>query len=256
MPAVPAAYPPNLLQPDPLALTGRTDVKGNGPLEIVQTNPLTGDTVIRNANGSWVNAPEEPSVVALLANLRQEGETGRPARTNLDGLLGTGTIKEETAALVTKEANLVAIPVAIGDVISKIGVLVGAQAAVTPTHSFGALCVGEGTEPAVIEQSADELTAAIAAEKLFAWKLAKAVTVTAAMAPKGYLSAAVSVTAGTVPGLMGFAGLAVLNKVVASVTGAPAASAQMFSVSGTEGVAKNPTGTLTATLKVPVVILF
>lgn len=256
MPAVPAAYPPELLRPDPVALHGRTDVPGNGPVELVQNNPATGDRIARNAKGEWVNVPPEPGSVSLLAGLKQEGESGRPARTNLDGLLGTGTIKDEAAALVTKEANLVPIPVVVGDVISKVAVLIGATAANGPTHQFGALYVGEGAEPVAIEQSPDATTAAIAAEQLYAWKLSKPITVTAAMAPKGFLYASVSVTASTaVPSLLGFAGIAVVNKAIGSVAGAPAASAQMYSVSGSEGVAKTPTGALTATLKVPVVIL-
>lgn len=254
---MPAAYPPELLQADPVALYGRTDEPGAGPIQAVQKAPIAaGDTLTRNAAGEWVNVPAEPAAGALLAGLKQEGNTGRPARTNLVELTQTGVLKDEAAALVTKEANLVPVPVAVGDVITKIGVLVGATAAETPTHQWGALYIGEGAEPVLIEQSADATTAAIAKETLYAWKLAKPIVVTAAMAPKGFLSAAVSVTATVVPSLIGFAGVAVVNKVIGSVTGAPAASAQMFSVTGAEGVAKTPTGTLTATLKVPVVILF
>ena len=82
MPAVPAAYPPNVLQADPLALYGRTDSPGAGPLELVQTNPRTGDTVARNSAGEWVNvnalsaaqAPARPIQLATGPPAAVEGE--------------------------------------------------------------------------------------------------------------------------------------------------------------------------------------
>lgn len=250
-----APYPPELLRPDPLALYGRTDEPGNGEVVIVQNNPQIADTIVRNANGYWENSPELDGLPWQLAGLKQEENGGRPARTNYTGLTA-GVLKEEAATLVTKEAVLVPIPVGVGDIFTKIGVLTTKEAE-SPTHSWAALYVGEKAEPAVIEQSADSLTAAIAKEILFSWKLKAPVTITTAMAPHGFIYAAVSVTATTaVPTLIGWASPAVVNKTIASITGAPLGAELKFSVSGTEGVAKSPTGTLTSGEKVPLVVLY
>ena len=104
------------------------------------------------------------------------------------------------AALTTQVATAVAIPVEIGDVISKVTVFVGATAAGTPTNSFAALYSGVAI-PALLTQSVDGAAAAIAASGTFIFTLAAPVLVTAANAPFGYLYASVMVKATVAPTL-------------------------------------------------------
>lgn len=104
------------------------------------------------------------------------------------------------AALTTQVATAVAIPVEIGDVLSKVTVFVGATAAGTPTNSFAALYSGLAV-PALLTQSVDGGAAAIAASGAFVFTLAPPVLVTAANAPFGYLYASVMVKATVAPTL-------------------------------------------------------
>lgn len=55
-------YPPETLAPDPVALYGRSDEPGNGPVVVKQTSPATNDTIVRNENGYWVNVPAGSAV--------------------------------------------------------------------------------------------------------------------------------------------------------------------------------------------------
>jgi len=112
----------------------------------------------------------------------------------------TGLVLTDGAALTTQVATAVAIPVEIGDVISKVTVLVGATAAGTPTNSFAALYSGLAV-PALLTQSVDGGAAAIAASGSFVFTLPAPVLVTAANAPFGYLYASVMVKATVAPTL-------------------------------------------------------
>lgn len=120
-----------------------------------------------------------------------------PARSNLEyPIMGNPT---DGALAATGVSFSVPIPVEIGDVITKVSILVGGQAEATGTHQFAALYSGIAT-PALLAQSADNVTAAAAgASARFDSTLASAVTVTAANAPGGFIYASVCFTAGTVP---------------------------------------------------------
>src|ERR1700684_2115913 len=84
-----AEYPPELLAADPVALYGRTDEPGNGPVQIVQRAPIMpGDQLVRSAGGAWINTAAGAGGDAWLANLRQAGNAGRPARSNLSFVTG------------------------------------------------------------------------------------------------------------------------------------------------------------------------
>lgn len=92
----------------------------------------------------------------------------------------------------------VPIPVQPGDEFAKVLLPIGATAAGTPTNSFAALYSGIGV-PALLGQSKDGTSAAIAKEKLFTFSLEAPVLITAANAPNGFIYAGVSITATTVP---------------------------------------------------------
>lgn len=119
-------------------------------------------------------------------------------RSNVE-VTGANALTDGTA-LTTQVATAVAIPVEIGDVISKVTVFVGATPAGTPTNSFAALYSGI-TVPALLGQSVDGATAAIAASGAFVFTLPAPILVTAANAPYGYIYASVMVKATSVPSL-------------------------------------------------------
>ena len=104
------------------------------------------------------------------------------------------------AALTTAVATAVAVPVEVGDVITKVTVFVGATAAGTPTNSFAALYSGVAV-PALLGQSVSGGVAAIAASGAFTFTLASAINVTAANAPLGFIYASVVVAATATPSL-------------------------------------------------------
>jgi hypothetical protein len=251
-------YPPQVLAPDPIALYRLSDEPGNGPVVVKQTSPAAGDTIVRNSEGYWINQAPSGAGAWALGNLRQEGNTARPARTSWIDLPAFSALKDETAALIKKEAIMVPIPVLPGDVFSKVAVLVGGTAAETPTHQWGALYEGAlvSSEATLLSQSPDEETAAIEKEKLYAWKLKAAQTVTAAMAPHGFVYAAVQVTATVEPSLLGQTVVAAANYAWGGANSPLQGFGNKFSVSGTEGVAKSPSGALTKVNALPLVILY
>lgn len=138
-----------------------------------------------------------PINTAWLGNLRQIGETGRPARSNLE-ILGPGALVDGALA-ATGIGAFVPVPAQVGDVFTKVSVPIGATAGGTMTHQFAALYVGSGTEPTLIEQSTDTTSAAIAEKVLASWTLTASVPITAAMAPHGFVYAEICITASTVP---------------------------------------------------------
>ena len=118
--------------------------------------------------------------------------------------LGLGGLTDQTGVLSTGKAILVPVPVEIGDVITKVSVLAGATAEATGTHAWAACYSGALTTAALLgAQSTDNTgAAAIAASARFDFTLGTSFTVSAANAPFGYIYAAISVTATTVPSLV------------------------------------------------------
>ena len=140
----------------------------------------------------WWNAVGQPTNAT---------QTDIPARSNLE-YLGINGLADTAAALASGVVTVVAVPVDPGTVISKLSVVVGATAASTPTHSFAAIYSGlNSAAPALLKQSTDGLTAAIAASARFDFTLSAAYTIQPGDAPNGYIWAAVSVTGTAVPSL-------------------------------------------------------
>lgn len=142
-------------------------------------------------------------------------------RSNLEWS-GINDITDAAASLVSGKATVVAIPVEVGDVISKVSVLAGATAEATGTHAWAAVYSGVATTAALQGAQSVDVTgaAAIAASGRFDFTLATPVLVTPSNAPNGYLYVAVSVTATTVPSLLS-AAVAVAAQ-YAWFTGSPA----------------------------------
>lgn len=139
----------------------------------------------------------------LLGGLTQSGSPrGVPAKSNLQYL----GIASHADGAVAASGVCCAVPIGVapGDTFSTISVPIGATAAVTPTHSFGALYSGLAV-PALLGQSPDGLTAAVAANGRLDFTLAAPITVTQAQAPNGFIYASFSLTAVTLPTALGVA---------------------------------------------------
>jgi hypothetical protein len=137
---------------------------------------------------------------ALLGNLQQlaaaVGDQPAPARTNL-GLLG-GTLADG-ALNGTEVATVVAVPVKPGDIITKVKLLIGKTKGKKVENAFAA--VYPGTKEGVLlgQSKSVALGETVLAEKPLEFTLEKPVTVTAAMAPGGFLYVAVAMEAETMP---------------------------------------------------------
>lgn len=103
---------------------------------------------------------------------------------------------DDVATAATGVMCSVALYLQDGDLVSNLTFISGATAAATPTNYFAALYNGAG---ALLAQSADQLTAAWAADTAKTLALATAQRIT----KSGIYYAALSVTAGTVPTLVG-----------------------------------------------------
>lgn len=105
---------------------------------------------------------------------------------------------DSAAALVTQVMTHVAVPVNVGDVITSVSFVSGVTAAGTPTNWWFAIYSSAAT-PALLAQTADQLTAAWAADTVKTLVLATPYTVTV----DGYVYVACMVKATTVPSLVG-----------------------------------------------------
>jgi hypothetical protein len=127
------------------------------------------------------------------------------ARTNASwaGLYG---LTDAAAIVTTGIMASIPVPVEIGDVITSISFAVGATAGATLTQSITALFSGVPTTPALLAQSASNVTAdgGFTASGLRTFTLQTPVTITAANAPNGFVYAGYSVTGTTMPTLASF----------------------------------------------------
>lgn len=136
----------------------------------------------------------------LIASQSNATQSNVPARSNLR-YYGMANLSDQSGALSSGVSTTVPCPVEWGDVISKITVLVGATAASTPTHSFAALYKGTGSAPALIGQSTDGTTTAIAASGAFTFTLTTPYQVLQADCPNHFIYVAVCVTGTATPSL-------------------------------------------------------
>ena len=142
-------------------------------------------------SGRW---PQTNPWWSLLGQPTNVNQSDVPARSNLEWL-GMNTAIATGTGASSGVANCVAVPVDQGVVISKVSIFVTATAAGTPTHSFAALYNGSGAAPALIGQSTDGGTAAVAANAQFSFT-----------PPYGFVYVAFSLTATTMPSFVTVAG--------------------------------------------------
>lgn len=134
----------------------------------------------------------------LFGNQRQIANPTRQARSNFD-YLGLAGAKDEKPTATTKLSSNVPIPVKLGDVFTKVGLVVGETAGGVMTHQIAALYEGKGAKPALLAQSKDTTSAAIAAATINYWELEKTVEVTEANCPNGFIYAQITIVATTIP---------------------------------------------------------
>lgn len=132
---------------------------------------------------------------ALYGSISNVAQPDYPARSNLEFPVGG---LSDGALAATGVGCYVAVPVDVGMSVSKVTMLVGATAGATMTHQFVAIYSGIAT-PALLAQSADGTSGAIAASAAISFTLQSPQTITAAMAPNGFIYAGVAITAATVP---------------------------------------------------------
>lgn len=152
----------------------------------------------------------------------------------------------DTAALTTQVMTSVGVALKAGDVVTNISFMSGATAAGTPTNWWFALYSTAAT-PALLGQTADQLTAAWAASTVKTVALATPVTITTS----GWYYAAVMVKATTVPTLVG------ATLAVAAAAGAMAGSKVLARTSGSGLTTTAPAtiATPTTVTTVPHVVL-
>ena len=140
--------------------------------------------------------PVNHAIRKFTGGLANVAQANLAARSNQEWL---GVASADTAAIAASGvAVAVAVPVEVGDVISRVSVLVGATAAGTPTNAFAAIHSGVAV-PALLGQSASMGAGAINASGLLTFALASPVAVTNANAPFGFLYASLVFAATTVP---------------------------------------------------------
>lgn len=165
---------------------------------------LSGMTVTNSVTGDrgYLAPGQMQPWHSVFGNPVQSGQTGRPGRSNL-AYIGVGNMTDG-AAVATGVMSCTAVPVEVGDVITTITYFAGATAGGTMTHQFAALYSGTNVAaPPRIAQSTDTTSAAIVASTAFPYTLSAPVTITAAMAPNGFIYAALGITATTVPTAVG-----------------------------------------------------
>lgn len=149
--------------------------------------------------------PLSHALQALLGLGGQKAQNNLPVRSNWEFPVFSGAVADTSASLATGVMTVVPVPVDVGMEVTNISVIIGATAASTPTHSFAALYSGTAvTAPPLIAQTADGTTGAIGASGRFDFSFASGSQqiITPAMAPNGYVFAAIAVTASTVPSLI------------------------------------------------------
>jgi hypothetical protein len=137
-------------------------------------------------------------------NIRQVAQPLSPSRSNLQWIGASGLIGTN-ASQATEVGNVVAVPVQVGDTISKIKVPIGKKAYGTVTSAIGALYEGHGAEPALIAQSVSKASVGETVKKPLELELAEPVTITATMAPNGFIYVMFAVAASSVAELLGWA---------------------------------------------------
>jgi hypothetical protein len=190
---------------------------------------------------------------AAVGGIVQVANPKAPARTSLAWpCVGVPT---NSAAQAAEVGNFVAVPVAVGDVFTKVGVLGGSAAAATVAEYIVALYAGK-TGGALLAQSKSATPGSHPKEELYVSELESTVTVTPANAPGGYLWLQVSAgAAGTMFSFYSATYTTAGQEIAGLVTGAPKAISNKGG-SGIKTKAEATLPTLASIANVPIVVLY
>lgn len=147
--------------------------------------------------------PVDAALQSFLGKTAATSNATAPVRSNLEFPVYSGALADTAASLTSGVLTAVPVPVDIGQVVTKISVLVGATPASTPTHSFAAIYSGTTvTSPPLIGQSTDGTTAVMAASTRFDFTLTTPTAISSTQAPNGFIYVGISVTGTAVPSLI------------------------------------------------------
>lgn len=142
----------------------------------------------------------QPYDIGPIGNIRQIGQVQSPARSNLSWLGLTAV----TGALNGSEvATVVAIPVMVGDIITKVKLALGAVSGVKVEAGFAAIYPGTKEGVLLGQSKSAKLTAT--KETALEFTLETPIEITEAMAPHGYVYVAIAMEAETMPTCTGVA---------------------------------------------------
>lgn len=162
-------------------------------------------------------------------------------RTNME-YFGLGN-PSDGALAATGVSVSVPVPVEMGDIISRVTILVGATAEAAGTHAFMALYSGIGT-PALLAQSADDTGATSAAASApYSRALQSQIQITPTNAPNGFVYATICFTA-TVPTALSVAIPTAVGYQWFTSSTTPAGNSPLF-LSATHGSAQGATAAAT-----------
>ncbi len=141
--------------------------------------------------------PQYNALQAFTGGLSNVVQGNVPAFSNATWF-GLGALTDGALA-ATGVGAVVPVPVDPFVTISAVTIIVGATAASTPTHQFAAIYAGTGSAPALLGQSTDATTTAIAASLPYTWTLTTPQLITPTQAPYGFVYVVISITASTIP---------------------------------------------------------
>ena len=193
--------------------------------------------------------PISNALAVLSGGVGNTSQPNVPARSNLEwfGISSAAAAGIATTGIV----NVVPVPALPGQVVTGVKILVGATAASAPTHQFAAIYAGTGSAPALVGQSTDAGSAAVAANGFYTWTFGTPITLSSSNAINGFVYAAFSLTATTMPNAVTVTGPAATGYATPTGAGAgamPAFLAASFgsSVAGTAPASITSTTNVTA----------
>jgi hypothetical protein len=156
------------------------------PQNLEQGNP--GDTVEQlNLIIAACLASSEAASGTVFGNLFQALAPKRLCRTNAEWTGTNAAIATNKLVPAAGETTVVAVPVTPGDVLSKILVPIGTTAGEKAEEGYAALYEGKATGKLLSQSKSLKFAETFEKEKGFVFTLEKPITVTAEMAPGGFL---------------------------------------------------------------------
>jgi hypothetical protein len=189
---------------------------------------------------------------AIFGNLRQAAYSLSPARSNLNVL---GCNLANGALNGTEVGTAIMVPVCLGDVLSKVKIIIGTTKGKKVEAGYAALYAGKKGGVLLAQSKSAKLAETVVAENELTFTLESNVEVTKAMAPNGYIYVVVNLEAETMPSVHGVSIATAIQKALGTVTGAPEFLAASVG-SGLKTAAEATLGTTTAVAVIPACVVY